>query len=602
MELEFKLQDILRGKLPLQQINRVVFDVVSITLFVGQDNIDDILENKLPYDEDGLYQDISRISNNNINNENRIVNEMVMELLHDLEGQDISPECNYELFKAVCDAEENELVSIAKNIDAFPEYVIKYMSEFSLSDIPWINKLVIEILKTHKGNTLYNTDCGNGTFIRMAYDEGITQSIIGNTYSRANYLISRVRSYIINRESITIDDDGFFERVGMKKADMIYAAYPFMLKYEVEEVQPMIDAWETMPLTQNRKYSSNMLCLMNILNILSYTGIAVTLIPDGGLYNSIDTEIREYIVRSNYLDAVISLPSGIIPSVMASASLLVLRKDRNYSDNVMMIDASEICTKERRRIVFTEENIHQIISLYKDKKITKDCMEVEVEEIIENNYYLGISRYMEIGVTLINPCSLDSVCKDIFRGYQLKAADLDKIITDDKDLTDYRIINVSDIQPEGYISPYLKAINVDDPKRYDKFCVEDGDIIITAKNTVVKTAVYRQVDNIKAVLTGNLIAIRLNKKKINPYFFQAFLNSESGKAMIKSIQTGTTVVSINPNSLKEMRISFLDMKEQNEIADEFIKKINEIETLLEKYAVLSDELEHLCDFSIRLTI
>ena len=53
-------------------------------------------------------------------------------------------------------------------------------------------------------------------------------------------------------------------------------------------------------------------------------------------------------------------------------------------------------------------------------------------------------------------------------------------------------------------------------------------ILITAKNSIVKTAVYKAEDNKKIILTGNLIVIRLDKNKCDPYYLQAFLNSEDG--------------------------------------------------------------------------
>lgn len=50
--------------------------------------------------------------------------------------------------------------------------------------------------------------------------------------------------------------------------------------------------------------------------------------------------------------------------------------------------------------------------------------------------------------------------------------------------------------------------------------------------------------------------------------------------MIKSIQTGTTVVSINPNSLKEMNISLIDMNYQTVLAESFIERVYEIKRYL----------------------
>ena len=129
----------------------------------------------------------------------------------------------------------------------------------------------------------------------------------------------------------------------------------------------------------------------------------------------------------------------------------------------------------------------------------------------------------------------------------------------------------------------LKAVRIEDTRKFNKYCVKDGDIVITAKNTTIKSAIYRSHGNYKAILTGNLIAIRVNETKLNPYYLKAFFDSQQGESVIKSIQTGTSIITLNPNSLKEMKISLLDMSLQSEIAEEYIKNLNYIEDLLNKY-------------------
>ena len=217
------------------------------------------------------------------------------------------------------------------------------------------------------------------------------------------------------------------------------------------------------------------------------------------------------------------------------------------------------------------------------------------EEIRNNDYYLGVDRYKNVRNQLINPISLNQVSKKIFRGYQIKASELDEIVTEDFEKTDYRIVNISDIHAEGFVDKKLTPIIVNDEKKFEKYCLEDGDIIITAKNSTVKTAVYRQYGDTKAILTGNLIAIRLKKGIVLPYYLKTFLDSEDGQAAIKSIQTGTTIISINPNNLKEIQIPLLSIDKQKEFSDIFLININEIIRLLDNYENLKNQLKNIYD-------
>ena len=213
---------------------------------------------------------------------------------------------------------------------------------------------------------------------------------------------------------------------------------------------------------------------------------------------------------------------------------------------------------------------------------TEKSFDVTLDEIVKNDFYLGFGRYCSY--SLINPCTLGNVTRNIFRGYQINAKELDQIsIENEEEDSEYRIINISDIRAEGFVSRVLKAVRIEDTRKFNKYCVKDGDIIITAKNTTIKSAIYRSHGNYKAILTGNLIAIRVNETKLNPYYLKAFLDSQQGESVIKSIQTGTSIITLNPNSLKEMKISLLDMSLQVEIAEEYMKNLNIIEDLLNKY-------------------
>ena len=106
---------------------------------------------------------------------------------------------------------------------------------------------------------------------------------------------------------------------------------------------------------------------------------------------------------------------------------------------------------------------------------------------------------------------------------------------------------------------------------------------IKIRNTTIKSAIYRSNGDYKAVLSGNLIAIRVNQKKINPYYLKAFIDSESGDMAIKSIQTGTSIITINANSLKDMKVSLSSTEEQEVIGNKYKKNLELIIDLAERY-------------------
>ena len=61
------------------------------------------------------------------------------------------------------------------------------------------------------------------------------------------------------------------------------------------------------------------------------------------------------------------------------------------------------------------------------------------------------------------------------------------------------------------------------------------------------------------------------------------MDSKNGDMAIKSIQTGTSIITINANSLRDMKISLLSKEEQEAIGNEYKKNMELIIDLGERY-------------------
>lgn len=576
MNFRIEIQDMLRSKGMNNslEINKAIFGIASIGLLIGKEKLDTIIHDTLVKEDrtrftQEVLSDISKEEDNNI------ARLAFMLIPNTWSGEIITRITNIIL--------EFDLKHIILDLNIYDYAMGK---DCPLASVSWINELVIEILKVHGGKTLYNVDCGTSDFIFGMFQNSNIEKAIGQTYSEENYIISKIKA-LFTVYKFDVVKEKFFtpSLINDEKVDMAYNSYPLMLKYEKEEIISMIDSWsfpDDTPLNFEKKYSANLLWIINSLQSIKPDGVVVALVPNGVLFNSIDTDIRKYLVENNYIDTIIFLPTGILPFSGVASSLVILKKNIPQCHSIKMIDATEISCLQRRGKTFTQEDIAYIVELYKSEGQTEKSFNVTLDEIVKNDFYLGFGRYCSY--SLINPCQLGNVTRNIFRGYQINAKELDQIsIDNEEEDSEYRIINISDIRAEGFVSRELKAVRIEDTRKFNKYCVKDGDIIITAKNTTIKSAIYRSNEKYKAILTGNLIAIRVNETKLNPYYLKAFLDSQQGESVIKSIQTGTSIITLNPNSLKEMKISLLDMSLQVKIADEYMKNLNMIEELLDKY-------------------
>lgn len=585
----WKIQNYLRDKTSTQDSGILVVKTVSIILIVGTSGIERAITNsRLNSTEFSFIELLKKEMFNADNTSKSIVDNLLLDL------KEIPNEILINMFYEFISIDEEKLLEFLLNL---PYKELKGSNEYYY-ETNVINNLVIQLLDIKENNDVLHVDCGIGSFLLEAAQKHRHAHFYGYSSNIKLIDIAKAKAYIVD-VNILIDEKELFT-ISEQIFDNIYVTYPFNVKYDMDEMIPKL-YWSSIAKNNLRikRYSSNMLSCVFFLEQLSYNGKMIVLVPEGGLFNSVDKNIREWMINNNYLDAVISLPVGILsPYTGVKSSLLVLKKNRALTDKVIMIDAEEMCHKTRRETIFTEEDINSIVNLYVHSGENRYL--VTREEIVQADYYLSIQKYIDSGEVLINGTELGKMCTTIFRGYQINAESLDNIITDNPEITQYRIINISDLTNEGFIVDELTPVVIEDISKVQKFLLEDGDIVLTAKNTTIKCAVYEQKNNIKTILSGNLIAIRTNKKVLNPFYLKTFLDSETGKAQLSSIQTGTSIKTITPKNLEKMEVSLLPKTDQDELATKYVKKLGEVKELINKYVSVMNEIEHIYDESIEI--
>jgi len=128
------------------------------------------------------------------------------------------------------------------------------------------------------------------------------------------------------------------------------------------------------------------------------------------------------------------------------------------------------------------------------------------------------------------------------------------------------IINIKDIV-DGRINEtnlsYIHTINL---KNIEKNTVLPDDILITCRGTQLKTAVVP--DSLKqAVITSNLIAIRLGEQMI-PGFLATYLKSTNGQqALLSCATSSTTQLVLTISQIEEIEIPVPPLSLQEEIVN-----------------------------------
>lgn len=126
-------------------------------------------------------------------------------------------------------------------------------------------------------------------------------------------------------------------------------------------------------------------------------GRAAILFPHGVLFREEEKEMREKLVNSGQLHAVIGLGAGLFYNSPMDAVVIVLKnsRDSKITSKVLFIDAIDLVSKERSFSFINNEQQSTILNAYhKYSSIDNLSRLIDLSEIKKNQYSLAIPLYV----------------------------------------------------------------------------------------------------------------------------------------------------------------------------------------------------------------
>ena len=136
--------------------------------------------------------------------------------------------------------------------------------------------------------------------------------------------------------------------------------------------------------------------LLHGLYHLKNNGTMAIVLPHGVLFRgAAEGKIREKLLRSGNIYAVIGLPANLFYNTSIPTCIIVLKKHREGRD-VLFIDASQKFEKGKKQNTMTDEHIDAVIDLYhKRETVEKEAFLASFEDIEKNDFNLNIPRYVD---------------------------------------------------------------------------------------------------------------------------------------------------------------------------------------------------------------
>ncbi|MGJ0328188.1 type I restriction-modification system subunit M [Aliarcobacter cryaerophilus] len=267
-----------------------------------------------------------------------------------------------------------------------------------------VSKILAKIVTNGKSKlkSVYDPTCGSGSLLlRVAKEVDDVSNFYGQELNRTTYNLARMNMIMhdVHYRKFNIKQEDTLEHPQhlSERFEAIVANPPFSAQWSANDLFMSDDRFSQYgKLAPSSK--ADFAFVQHMIYHLDDNGTMAIVLPHGVLFRgSAEGHIRKYLIEDrNYLDAVIGLPSNIFYGTSIPTCILVFKKCREDSENVLFIDASNDFEKAKNQNYLTEENIEKIVNTYaKREEIEKYSHLASMDEIRENDYNLNIPRYVD---------------------------------------------------------------------------------------------------------------------------------------------------------------------------------------------------------------
>jgi type I restriction enzyme M protein len=267
-----------------------------------------------------------------------------------------------------------------------------------------VSKILAKIVTSGKTKlkSVYDPTCGSGSLLlRVAKEVKDVSNFYGQELNRTTFNLARMNMIMhdVHYRKFDLKQEDTLEHPQHldKKFEAIVANPPFSAQWSANQLHLSDDRFSQYgKLAPSSK--ADFAFVQHMIYHLDDNGTMAVVLPHGVLFRgSAEGHIREYLIEDrNYLDAVIGLPANIFYGTSIPTCILVFKKCREDSADVLFIDASKHFEKVKNQNVLREEDIEKIIDTYKNRKEEdKYAYKASLEEIKENDYNLNIPRYVD---------------------------------------------------------------------------------------------------------------------------------------------------------------------------------------------------------------
>ncbi|MBF0628004.1 MAG: N-6 DNA methylase [Magnetococcales bacterium] len=319
---------------------------------------------------------------------------------------------------------------------------------------------------------------------------------------------------------------------------------------------------------------SSGLFVQHALSQLRVGGQAILILPQGILFRGgQERRLRQMLVESHTVEAVISLPTGsFLPQTGIQASILMVRRG-GATKKIRMVDASGFIRNKssgKQTSTFDVERIPELVKAVQTPQPSRDGWDMTLQELEAVEWDFTPRRRDQSALASIFESLGDEVrifpledCCAVLSGRQIRSADLVDELPAKQPIPYIRIKDLQRGQvsrASSWLSP--KATAQVDPG----WKLRAGDVLLSKSGTIGKAGIVRN-GAVGAIPAGGLFVLRPNSDQLDPHFLLAYLNSNECRAWMKDrASSGVTIQHLSKYILAELPVPLPPLQIQHRTA------------------------------------
>lgn len=266
-----------------------------------------------------------------------------------------------------------------------------------------VSKILAKLVTMDKEDlrNVYDPCCGSGSLLLRVSKEAKVRKFYGQELTSTTYNLARMNMLLhdVSYQNFDIRNDDTLETPKHleEKFDAIVANPPYSANWSADPKfldDERFSAYGKLAPKSKADYAF----IQHMIYQLDDKGTMAVVLPHGVLFRgAAEGTIREYLIKDkNYLDGIIGLPANLFYGTSIPTVILVFKKCRENSNDVLFIDASNNFEKGKNQNILRECDLNKIIETYRKREtIDKYSYVATLDEIAENDYNLNIPRYVD---------------------------------------------------------------------------------------------------------------------------------------------------------------------------------------------------------------